>query len=212
MSAEQTGSGVGRPRPAQATTAELAGEEDRPMPASSQEVPSQGASPQAASPQALRDQAAAMRRAADRVTLMRLRLANSIAETASSQDAATRDLGEDLRHRWNDQEYVELGRIARSLRTGAKELEAAATGLERTTGRRMGGYQGAGFLGRGQQAQQHVASVAHFVGSQQGASIGGYPLAPGHAGSPAPSLGDTLGIPTPDYDEDAEPAEGSGGD
>lgn len=165
-------------------------------------VPSRRTSSQAVPPQALRGQAAAMRRAADRFTLMRLRLANSIAETASSPDAPTRDFSEDLRHRWNDEEYIELGRIARSLRTGAKELDAAATGLERTTGRRLGGYQGAGFLGRGQEAQHHVADVAHFVGSQQGASIGGFPLPAGPAVSPAPSLADTLGIPTPDYDED----------
>ena len=32
--------------------------------------------------------------------------------------------------------------------------------------------------------------------------IGGFPLAPGPAVSPAPSLADTLGIPTPDYVED----------
>ena len=155
-----------------------------------------------ADPRAMRGQADALRRAADRLTILRLRLANTVVDLSRAEDHATRALGERVHERWTLEEYPELGRIATGLRSSARRLDAAAVAAERSTGRRLGGYAGAGFLGRGDEAHRHVADVAAFVGTAQGASIGGFPLAPGPAVSPAPSLADTLGIPTPDYVED----------
>lgn len=165
-------------------------------------------------PRALRDHADALRRAADRFTLLRLQVASALLEIARSSDEKDRS-AQELRERWTTREDAELGRIATGLRAGAKQLDEQALALERSSGRRMGGYGGAGFLGRGDQARHHVDEVARFVGTQHGAMIGGFPLAdaegpaqerPLHPGAqpiaflPHPSH--TLGEATPDYDED----------
>lgn len=152
-------------------------------------------------PGELRGQAAALRRAADRLTLLRLRLANTIAGVARAEDAATRELGERLHARWTGTEYPELGRIAGGLRSSAAVLEEVAVRLERRSGRRLGGYAGAGFLGRGDEALRHVGDVAGFVGTRHGASIGGFPLLPTGAEGFLAHPSHTLGIQTPDYDE-----------
>ena len=71
----------------------------------------------------------------------------------------------------------------------------------RTSGRRLGGYAGAGFLGRGEEASRHVHDVAAFVGTRHGASIGGYPLLP-EAGRAAPAHpSHALGAVTPEYED-----------
>lgn len=153
-------------------------------------------------PADLRAQAAAFRHAADRLTLLRLRIGNSITELSQSEDEWTRDLGEQVHDRWTLTELPELGRLASGLRGTAKRLEQAAVQAERTTGRRLGGYAGAGFLGRGAEAQHHVHDVAKFVGTRHGAEIGGFPLLPDTAGAMLPHPSHTLGIETPDYEED----------
>lgn len=154
-----------------------------------------------ADPRSMRGQAEALRRAADRLTLLRLRLANSLVDLSGAEDDGTRQLGEELREHWTLQEYPELGRIASGLRASARRLEAAAVAAERSAGRRLGGYAGAGFLGRGDEAHLHVADVADFVGTEQGASIGGFPLLPGAEEGFLAHPSHTLGIDTPDYDE-----------
>lgn len=160
-------------------------------------------------PRALRDHADALRRAADRVTLLRLRVSNAILEVTRSDDEAARRTAEDVHERWTTEEYTRLGRIATGLRTSARQLEEQATSLERTSGRRMGGYGGAGFLGRGDEARYHVVDLARFVGTQHGASIGGDPLVPQTgrletSGGFLPHPSDTLGAPTPDYEDEAD--------
>lgn len=160
-------------------------------------------------PRALRDHADALRRAADRITLLRLRVSNGILEVTRSSDASTRSIAEHTHETWTTEEYAQLGRIATGLRASAKQLDDHATSRERVTGRRMGGYAGAGFLGRGDEARHHVEDVARFVGTQHGASIGGDPLLPqpGPDQSPAgflPHPSDTLGAPTPDYEDEAD--------
>ena len=154
-----------------------------------------------ADPHAMRGQADALRRAADRLTILRLRLANTVVDLSRAEDHATRALGERVHERWTLEEYPELGRIATGLRASARRLDAAAVAAERSTGRRLGGYAGAGFLGRGDEAHRHVADVAAFVGTQQGASIGGFPLLPGDEDGFLAHPSHTLGIDTPDYDE-----------
>lgn len=154
-----------------------------------------------ADPRSMRGQAEALRRAADRLTILRLRLANSIVDLSGAEDDGIRQLGEEIHERWTQQEYPELGRIASGLRASARRLEAAAVAAERSAGRRLGGYAGAGFLGRGDEAHLHVADVAAFVGTEQGASIGGFPLLPGAEEGFLTHPSHTLGIDTPDYDE-----------
>ena len=147
--------------------------------------------------------ARALRALADRLTLLRLRLANSLADAAGAEDPRLRAVGAQVHERWTLREHPELGRLATGLRAAAKRLEEAAVLAERRSGRRMGGYAGAGFLGRGEEASRHVREVASFVGTEHGASIGGYPLRPGaHEGLLAhPSY--TLGIETPDFDDES---------
>ena len=152
-------------------------------------------------PRALRGHADALRRAADRLTLLRLRLANTLVDLTGAEDEGTRAVGEGLHEHWTLVEYPELGRIASGLRASARRLESTAVAAERSTGRRLGGYAGAGFLGRGDEAHRHVADVAAFVGTEQGASIGGYPLLPGAEEDFLAHPSHTLGIETPDYDE-----------
>lgn len=149
----------------------------------------------------LRSYAQQMRRAADRLTLLRLRLANSLGELSRARDEPTRRFAAGLLDRWTGTEYAELGRISGGLRASAARLEEAALAAERSSGRRLGGYAGAGFLGRGDDAHRHVTEVAGFVGTREGASIGGFPLsAEPQAVLPAhPSH--TLGVDTPDYDD-----------
>ncbi|ATG52684.1 hypothetical protein CFK38_14985 [Brachybacterium vulturis] len=156
-----------------------------------------------ADPRSMRGQAEALRRAADRLTILRLRLANAIADLSIAEEGGTRQVGAEIHEHWTREEYPELGRIASGLRASARRLDATAIAAERSTGRRLGGYTGAGFLGRGDEAHRHVADVAAFVGTQQGASIGGFPLLPGAEEGILAHPSHTLGIDTPDYDEDA---------
>lgn len=153
-------------------------------------------------PRQLRGQAGALRRGADRLTLLRLRLAKAIVETTRSEDPAVRRIGVAVHEQWSRGEYAELGRLAVVLRAGARLLDVVAVEGERTSGRRLGGYSGAGFLGRGDDAHRHVRDVAGFVGTAHGASIGGFPLVPGLAGAALAHPSHTLGIDTPDYDEE----------
>ncbi|MGP9537684.1 hypothetical protein ACT3SP_06705 [Brachybacterium sp. AOP43-C2-M15] len=152
-------------------------------------------------PHRLRGQAAALRRAADRLTLLRLRLSHVLVDASRSVHPGTRELGERLHDRWTQSEYPELGRLASGLRAAAKRLDEAALIAERRSGRRMGGYAGAGFLGRGDEARLHVEDVAAFVGGRHGASIGGFPLLPGDEEGLLAHPSHTLGIDTPAYDE-----------
>lgn len=158
----------------------------------------------------LRDHAGALRRAADRLTLLRLRLSNTIGDVSGSEDPTARRIGEETHERWSTREYAELGRIVTGMRSSAAQLEETATATERSAGRRLGGYAGAGFLGQGDEAHRHVGEVARqvgevaqFDGGQHGASIGGFPLVPPAAQGYLPHPSHTLGTETPDYDEDA---------
>lgn len=159
-----------------------------------------------ASPRSLRDQAAQLSRAADRFSLLRLRIAHSIARVSDSEDPGTRSFGEQIRAHWSAEEYAEIGRIAVGLRASARRLLEIAVAQERASGKRMGGYQGAGFLGRGEAARERVGEVAEFAGSLRGASIGGFPIAPssgtGETGAFMPHASHALGAPTPDYEEE----------
>lgn len=155
-------------------------------------------------PRQLREHAAALRHGADRLTLLRLRLANTIVDVTRSEDSATRRLGEQVRECWTAQQYLELGRIAAGLRSSARRLDGIAIAGERTSGRRLGGYEGAGFLGRGDDAHRHVGEVAEFVGTARGASIGGFPFGPTADEGLLAHPSHTLGIDTPAYDEDAD--------
>lgn len=154
-----------------------------------------------ADPHEMRGHAAALRRAADRLTILRLRLANSLVDVTLSEDREAREIGEQIHERWTLDQYPELGRIASGLRAGAKQLDGAAVAAERSSGRRLGGYSGAGFLGRGDDAHRHVQDVAAFVGTEHGASIGGFPLLPNASEGLLAHPSHTLGIDTPDYDE-----------
>lgn len=149
----------------------------------------------------MRDQAQTLRRAADRLTLLRLRLGNTITELSGAEDVQLRGIGEEIREHWAAEENPELGRIASGLRASARRLDAAALTAERASGRRLGGYAGAGFLGRGDEAHLHVEDVAEFIGTSQGASIGGFPLMPGAEDGFLAHPSHTLGISTPDFDE-----------
>lgn len=151
----------------------------------------------------LRHQAAALRRAADRVTLLRLRLSASLTSLASAADAGAGHSGDALRERWSQHEDLELGRVVTGLRSCARHLDDVAVAGERAEGRRMGGYQGAGFLGRGDEAIAQVWSIAHLAGGAQGALIGGAPL----GGDPQevrflPQVSHRLGEATPEFDGD----------
>lgn len=150
----------------------------------------------------LRALADAQRRAADRLTLLRLRLANTLAESVRSEEPRTREIGERIHERWTLEEHPELGRLASGLRAAAKRLEESATQVERRSGRRMGGYTGAGFLGRGREASRHVHEVASFVGTEHGASIGGFPLRPSPQEGLLAHPSYALGIETPDFDDE----------
>lgn len=140
--------------------------------------------------QALRRHAADTRRAADRLTLLRLRLARQAAELPDGVGSRAGDLDGDL------------SRLTRGLRGFAAGLDAAATTRERASGRRLGGYGGAGFLGRGDAAHAQVGEVARFVGTDHGASIGGFPLEPSGVASFLPQVSHSLGEPTPPEDID----------
>ena len=157
----------------------------------------------------LRHHASALRRGADRLTLLRLRVSHGLGALAGSGPesagadgpAAGEAPEEDLLERWSEGAYPALGRSAAMLRARAGELERHAERIERRSGRRLGGYTGAGFLGRGEEAGHHVRAVARFVGTEQGAGIGGFPM-PGGA-TPAPlHVSDDLGQATPDEFED----------
>lgn len=154
---------------------------------------------------ALRAHAAELRRAADRFSLIRLRLGNVIARARDSDDADVRAIARDLHEHWTAVEFTELGRIATGLRTSAKRMEGAAIQIERSGGRRLGGYAGAGFLGRGDDARRKVQQVARFVGSRHGAGIGwttvetGSDLSPDAGESFLPHPSHTLGAATPGY-------------
>ena len=158
----------------------------------------------------LRGHAGALRRAADRLTLLRLRLSNTIGDVSASEEPVARRIGEEIHERWSTREYAELGRIVTGMRSSAAQLEQIATATERSAGRRLGGYTGAGFLGRGDEAHRHVdevarqvGEVAQFDGGQHGASIGGFPLVPPTAEGHLPHPSHTLGTQTPDYDDGA---------
>lgn len=160
-------------------------------------------------PRDLRGHADALRRAADRVTLLRLRLSNTISDVSRSENPVARHIGEEIHELWSAREYTELGRVVTGMRASAAQLEEIATAKERSSGRRLGGYAGAGFLGRGHQAHLHidqvarqVGAVAHFDGGQHGASIGGFPLVPQAVEGFLPHPSHTLGTETPDYDEE----------
>lgn len=154
-----------------------------------------------ADPRAVRRHAADLRRAADRLTILRLRLANLLVGLTQVEEAALRELGGRIHERWTLEQYPELGRIAGGLRVSAKQLDAVALAAERSSGRRLGGYSGAGFLGKGDEAHLHVADVAAFVGTEHGASIGGFPLLPSVDEGLLAHPSHTLGIDTPEYDE-----------
>ena len=154
-----------------------------------------------ADPREVRRHAAALRRAADRLTILRLRLANSVVDVTQVDDPALRELGEEIHARWTLEQYPELGRIAGGLRASAKKLDAVALAAERSSGRRLGGYSGSGFLGKGDEAHLHVEDVAGFVGTEHGASIGGFPLLPSADEGLLAHPSHTVGIDTPDYDE-----------
>lgn len=153
----------------------------------------------------LRHHASALRRGADRLTLLRLRVSHGLGALAGSgpepSGADGPAAGEDLLEQWSEGAYPALGRAAAMLRGRAGELERHAERIERRSGRRLGGYAGAGFLGRGEEAGHHVRAVARFVGAEQGAGNCGFPL-PGGA-APAPlHVSDDLGQSTPDDLED----------
>lgn len=159
-------------------------------------------------PRDLRGCADSLRRAADRLTLLRLRLANTISEVSRSPDPVARRIGAQTHQQWNTRDDAELGRVVAGLRTSAGRLEEIATTHERTSGRRLGGYAGAGFLGRGDDAHLHIGEVVRHVGEtvgfdggQHGASIGGFPLVPQADEGFLPHPSHTLGTDTPDYDE-----------
>ncbi|MFJ6043205.1 hypothetical protein [Brachybacterium paraconglomeratum] len=159
----------------------------------------------------LRALADAQRRGADRLTLLRLRLANTLAEVGRAEAPEVRGIGERVHERWIREEHPELGRLATGLRAAAKQLDQEAVRAERLSGRRMGGYTGAGFLGRGREASRHVHEVAAvvaaepaFVGTEHGASIGGFPLQPSVQEGFLAHPSSALGIETPDFDEDDE--------
>jgi len=152
----------------------------------------------AAAPDDLHELAAEHRRAADRLTLLRLRLARGM----SALDGGAG--GGAVHEAWVEEVYPGIGALVRSLRAGHDRLEAAAASAERASGRRMGGYAGAGFLGRGDRAREQVEQVLQviaFRGHDLGASIGGYPLSPrGRAVAPHPS--EALGAATPGYEDE----------
>lgn len=153
-------------------------------------------------PRQLRGQAGELRSGADRLTLLRLRLATAIVETTRAEDPRVRRIGAGIHEQWSRREYTELGRLATALRAAAKLLDAVAVEGERTSGRRLGGYSGAGFLGRGDEAHRHVEAVSDFVGTTHGASIGGFPLVPGLAEAAPAHPSHTLGLETPAYDDE----------
>lgn len=146
-----------------------------------------------------REIAGTLRRGADRLSMLRLRITRTLAESG------TQPVGE-VRSTWTGEVDPEIARVARGLRSAAEALERGAAEAERAGGRRMGGYRGAGYLGTGDSAADHIPDVVSFRGSASGASIGGFPLIPApSAGQPAflPHPSQTLGEPTPDYvDED----------
>lgn len=154
-----------------------------------------------ADPRELRAHAAALRRGADRLTLVRLRLTNTVVELTRAEGEATRTLGEQVHEQWTLQQHPALGRVASGLRARAKQLDAAALEAERRSGRRLGGYAGAGFLGTGDDAHQHLEAVAGFVGARHGASIGGFPMRPRPDEAPPAHPSHSLGIDTPVYEE-----------
>lgn len=127
----------------------------------------------------MRRQAAAMRREADRLGMLRLRLSSAFVSLRGSDDAGAAAVGSRLHGHWTAEEYAALGRISQRLRAMATSLEESADAQERTHGRRLGGYAGAGFLGRGQEARQQVDRVREFLGSHHGMEIGwGESIAP----------------------------------
>lgn len=99
----------------------------------------------------LRELARAHRSAADRVTVLRLR---SVRRGA---------LGPGPLHRGQEEERLldaletRMRGLTRDLRTVAGVLDAAAEQQDRLSGRRMGGYAGAGFLGTGAAAADRLA-------------------------------------------------------
>lgn len=148
-----------------------------------------------------RDLAQSLRRGADRLSMIRLRVNRAIAESAGEDRA--RVALDSVRPRWTRELDPEIGRVARGMRVAAESLEQRAQEAERAGGRRMGGYGGAGYLGSGDRAVEQIPAVTSFRGSSSGASIGGFPLAPA---TPQPAFlphpSQTLGEPTPDYEDE----------
>ena len=85
----------------------------------------------------LRALADAQRRGADRLTLLRLRLANTLAQAGRAEEPEVREIGEQVHERWTREEHPELGRLATGLRAAAKQLDQAAVRAERLSGRRI---------------------------------------------------------------------------
>ncbi len=126
----------------------------------------------AANARALRAQAVQLRRAADRISLLRLRITNTFAQGTGSGNEPAREIYTDLQQRWNTVQYSALGTIGTTLRRSAKALDSRALAAERSSGRRLGGYAGAGFLGSGREASVRVSEVVRSIGADHGASIG----------------------------------------
>lgn len=161
----------------------------------------------------LHAQATALRRSADRLALLRLRLNASLAALTASTQQSTSQAGKALHEQWTNEQHPLVGAAITQLRALAQDLDEAALAQERSSGRRMGGYAGAGFLGRGTQARQEVQRVHRFVGSQHGQSIGwgsGTPdelgrvatVLPSHRGPAQPHPSQLLGESTPPYEDD----------
>src|SRR5690625_7322042 len=91
----------------------------------------------------LRDHAGALRRAADRLTLLRLRLSNTIGEVSRSEAPVTRRLDEEIHERWSRGEYAERGRIVTGRRSSAGQLEEIATEADGSGRQGLGGSCGA---------------------------------------------------------------------
>lgn len=120
----------------------------------------------------LRSAAAAHRRAADSLTVQRLRLMRTITAQPGELHTAVREL------------------IVR-LREAADCLDRHATALDHRFGRRMGGYDGAGFLGTGGEAAQWVARRSGALWDLRSRDLTG--IAPGLGSMSASAVSERLG-------------------
>lgn len=116
-------------------------------------------------PRDLAELAARMRRAADRLVMLRLRVARSLAEAGEGAVVEA--------DRWNAVAQPAVAAGSALLRRQSAELRQIADALDDRRGARLGGHDGAGYLGAGRITTGRLQEIATALGARpdQGVTV-----------------------------------------